>query len=313
SSSTLGYCLLQPSSGQQAMSIYRTTDGGITWTPVGTPMSNPLPVALYAPLRSRFLFAICSGSQVLRSADSATTWQPILTGNGGSATAAFGTTAGQYATLTMAGQTIASLRVSIAQEGPILRTTPSDTLDFGTVRLDSSVTRLLTISNAGQSVLSIIGASIDALTAGTDEFQLETALPLSIGASSSQTLTLRFRPRTAGERRAILRLQTNATPSEHPLILRGIATTPSSVPSGEQPAACALIQLGQELAVECPCADAGVFTLELWSLAGTQQLSCSAVGGPLRIHTTSLPSGVYAYRLRCQDGTYFCGTILLVQ
>lgn len=313
SSSTLGYCLLQPSSGQQTMSIYRTTDGGTTWTPVGLPLSNPLPVALYAPLRSRFLFAICSGSQVLRSADSAATWQPILTGNGGSATAAFGTTSGQNATLYMAGQTIASLRVSIAQEGPILRSTPSDTLDFGTVRLDSSATRILTISNTGQSVLSITGATIDTLTASPDEFQLETALPLSIGASSSQTLTIRFQPRTAGERRSLLRLQTNATPGEHAIILRGIAMTASSVPSGNHPAACAPIQRGQELAVECPCTNAGEFTLELWSLSGTQLLSHTSASGPLLIQQSTLPSGVYAYRLRCQDGTYFCGTILLVQ
>ncbi|GIV57058.1 MAG: hypothetical protein KatS3mg040_1826 [Candidatus Kapaibacterium sp.] len=312
SSSTLGYCLLQPSSGQQTMSIYRTTDGGITWTPVGSPMNNPLPVALYAPFRSRYLFAMCSGSQVLRSTDSAATWEPVLTGNGGCATAFVGTTAGQNATLYLAGQTIASLRVSIAQGGPILRTTPSDTLDFGTVRLDSSATRILTISNTGQSVLSITGATVDALTASPDEFQLVTALPLSIGASSSQTLTIRFQPRSAGERRSLLRLQTNATPAEHAIILRGIATMPSTVPTSDHTPACAPIQRGQELAVECPCTDAGEFTLELWSLSGTQLLSHTSASGPLLIQQSTLPSGVYAYRLRCQDETYFCGTILLV-
>lgn len=312
SSGTFGYCLLQPNSGQQTMSIYRTTDGGITWANVGSPLSSPIPVALYAPRGSRFLFAICNGSQVLRSSDSAATWLPVLTGNGGSATAAYGTTAGQSATLYMAGRTIASLRISIAPNEPILRTTPSDTLDFGSVRLDSSVSRSLTITNAGQSALSVTGATIEPLSARPDEFLLDASLPLSIGANSSQTLTVRFRPTIAGERRSLLRLQTNASPGEHTIILRGIAMAPSKVSAGDNPPTCAPIQRGEWIVVDCPCTNAGEGTFELWSLVGVHALTQTIAGGPMLIDRSALPSGAYAYRVYCKDGTYFCGTIILV-
>ncbi len=312
-SSTLGYCLVQPSSGQQTMSIYRTTDGGFTWLPVGSTLSSPTPRVLYAPLRSNVLFAICGGSEVLRSNDSGRTWVPVLTGNGGTVTTAFGMTSGQTATLTMAGQTIASLRISLAEQGPVFRATPSDTLDFGTVRVDSLSSRELTIANLGQAPLAITNATIEPVTASTGEFTLTASFPLSIGSNSSQTLPVQFRPRSSGERLARLRFQTNATPAERIIILRGVGTSPSAMHQSDNPGQCIPYQHGDLLVVTCPCAGAPDATLELWTLTGIPVATSTVSTGALLQDIRALPSGLYAYRLLCGTSAYFCGTILLVR
>ncbi len=312
STGLLGYCLVRPTAQQSnpTIAVYRTTDGGITWFPTGAQFQQSVlePVALYAPPSARVVLMVCSGSQVLRTADSGATWSPVLTGNGGSVQAAFGTASGQTATLSMAGATIASLRVSIADERPALRLSPSDTLDWGAVRRDSSSERTLQLSNTGGALLVIGSVRIEPISAADTEFEAFLTTPLSINPSASQTVTLRFTPRTSGLRRARLILRSNATPSEDTLILQGIGVEPSSV---EHPiaTACGAYSTGHQIAVECGCSRMLYF--QLWRLDGQLVADIEHDSfAPLLLDAARLSSGVYAYRIGC-NGSVTTGIVVL--
>jgi subtilisin family serine protease len=310
STSTLGYCAVRPSGGQAA-TVYRTTDGGMTWTPVGMPWTSSALVlrSLYAPARSRYLLAVCAGSQVLRSADSGATWEPVLTTNGGSVDVASGITSGQYATLSMAGQTVASLRVSIAEDVPVLRTTPSDTLDVGIARLDSTATAQLTLTNIGSAPLQVTSATIEPLLATTGEFRIEGNLPLTVEPQSSRTLTISFRPTASGQRSARLRLESNADPASRAIILRGVGMSPLSV---EEPIhRCIASQSGDLVRVECTCPV--LSRLSVWRSDGALVLVQSALASQFPSFDLSpLPSGAYFYRIECGERIYGCGTLIVV-
>ncbi|MCS7000856.1 MAG: S8 family serine peptidase [Candidatus Kapabacteria bacterium] len=310
---TVGYCLARPTSGQERYTVFRTLDGGITWTPVGATFSSPapLPRVLYAPLRSRFVFAICAGSQVLRSNDSASTWEPILTGNGGTVTAAFGSVSGQFATLLMAGQSIASLRVSIADDRPIARITPNDTLDFGHVRVDSTVEADLIVANTGNAALQVTAATIEPIFAQTGEFSVRSLLPLTLQPNTSHTLTIRFRPATVGLRRATLRIQTNADPAERLIVLQGYGETASGVEISTPALACSLYSAALLLTVDCPAAE----KLWLWDVQGkllAMYEFSPANRQPLQLDVSALLPGAYAYQILTNANTYFCGVLLIM-
>lgn len=308
-----GYCLVRPTAPQAdpTIAVYHTTDGGITWFPTGAQFQQSVlePLALYAPPNARVAFMICAGTQVLGTADSGATWEPVLTGNGGSARAAAGTTSGPAATLLMAGATIASLRVSIADSRPLLRLTPSDTLDFGTVRLDSTSERTLELANLGGAALVIDSVHLEPITATDGEFAALLTAPLSINPSSSRAITLRFSPRSSGERRARLVLWTNASPSEYALILRGTGVQPSSVPQ-MLPQPCTAYQSGGNLAIDCACLQPR--TIALWRLDGQQVAELTFDGTlPTLLDAGHLAGGLYVYRIGCAGTVQATGIVLL--
>lgn len=315
SSGQLGYCLVRPTAQQSnpTIAVYRSTDGGATWYPTGAQFQQSVlePVALYAPPQARVAFMVCRGTQVLSTADSGATWEPILTGNGGSASAAAGTISGQTVTISMAGATIASLRVSIAEIRPLLRLTPSDTLDFGAVRLDSSAERTITIANTGGSPLVIESFRIEPINAVSNEFDAVLTAPLAINPTASSTVTLRFTPRSSGQRRARLILRSNATPAEDTLILQGqgVGIEPSSV-YRPPTAVCGASSIGQHIVVECECSHP--LHLELWRLDGQLVADIQHESpAPLLLDAARLSTGVYAYRIGCTGGSVTTGIVVL--
>lgn len=311
SRSALGYCLVRPSSGTERYSVFRTTDGGLSWTAVGMTFSAPAPLlrVLYAPPRSRFLFALCAGSQVLRSSDSAVTWEPILTGNGITLTAGFGTTTGQTATLYMAGRTIASLRFSIAEDRPMLRATPSDTLDLGTVQIDSTAVAQWTLSNTGNAPLQLSSFAIQSITASSGEFEVLESTPVNIAPNSTHTLAIRFRPSAAGQRLARLVLQTNADPPTYSIILRGVGITLGSV-HVEKSSTCLVMQEGTAIIASCTCRPT---RLRLWNLKGEHVCTIQPLTHEIMLDPAGLAAGVYFYHIECEEQQYFCGTVLVTK
>lgn len=307
----LGYCLARLSGGQERYTVFRTTDGGLTWTSVGATFSapGPLPQVLYAPPRSRFLFALCAGSQVLRSSDSAATWEPVLTGNGITMTAGFGTASGQTATLYMAGRTLASLRVSIAEDRPLLQATPSDTLDFGAVQLDAATVTQWTLRNTGNATLQLSSFVLQPITATTGEFDVLDSAPLSIEPNATRTLAIRFRPRAAGQRLARLVVQTNADPPSYSIILQGIGMPLGSVQQ-EESSPCPVIQQGTTLVASCTC---NPLRLRLWNISGEHIDAVPLGTRQLMLDLAGLAAGAYFYRFECDDGQYFCGVLLVTK
>jgi subtilisin family serine protease/photosystem II stability/assembly factor-like uncharacterized protein len=310
----LGYCLVRPSAqwSNPTFAVYRSLDGGLTWVPTGAQFHQSVlePLALYAPPYGRGAFMVCAGSQVLRSADSGTTWEPVLTGNGGICQAATGSTSGQSMTLAMAGATIATLRVSIADDRPILRITPSDSLDFGTVRLDSSAERTLVLANIGGAPLIIDSISIEPLAASSGEFNAQVATPLVINPNGSQSITLRFAPRQSGERRARLVMSTNTSPAVAAVVLHGVGTTPSSIAEPVPAVPCSAYGTGAFIAVECACGQ--LRRLELWQLRGQHVMEVTVPPDQIWLDATHLPRGTYLCRISCGDRIEWSGIVVLV-
>jgi hypothetical protein len=213
-------------------------------------------------------------------------------------------------TLAMAGATIATLRVSIADDRPILRITPSDSLDFGTVRLDSSAERTLVLANIGSAPLIVDSISIEPLAASSGEFSVQVATPLVINPNGSQSITLRFAPRQSGERRARLVMSTNSSPTVAAVVLHGVGTTPLSIAEPVPAVPCTAYGTGTFIAVECACGQPR--RLELWQLRGQHVMEVTVPLDQVWLDATHLPRGTYLCRIRCGDRIEWSGIVVLV-
>jgi len=92
------------------------------------------------------------------------------------------------------------------QTPPILKT-DKDTVDFGSVQVNSNNTATLTIYNEGDDTLTITDPSKYAYPAG---FSFVSLTNTTVNAGSYVTLTLRFSPTTAKGYTGTINLQTNA-------------------------------------------------------------------------------------------------------
>lgn len=91
-------------------------------------------------------------------------------------------------TLTIAGQPFTVTQAEAA--GPALEITPEE-LDFGTVLVNNSADRVVTVTNRGGVLLN--GTAITAAP-----FSIAAGASFSLGAGQSQAITVRFSPMTAG-------------------------------------------------------------------------------------------------------------------
>ena len=103
----------------------------------------------------------------------------------------------------------------------------TDNTDLGTVNLGSTLTKTFVINNAGPGALKVRGISF----AGTNaaEFSLITAptFPLSIAASSTQSITVQFAPTSTGTRTATLKIVSNDfSEGEFDFMVQGTSTSP---------------------------------------------------------------------------------------
>jgi hypothetical protein len=124
-----------------------------------------------------------------------------------------------------------SLPISGTVGAPVA-TIGASAIDFGGVATDnrtvpSTSDRTVTINNTGSCALKVTSASI---TAGGTDFSIVGAptLPVTVGAGSSITLTIRFNPTAAGTRTGTLTVGTNdaANPSQA-VSLTGLGLLPA--------------------------------------------------------------------------------------
>jgi len=111
-------------------------------------------------------------------------------------------------------------------DGDITAST-TDNTDFGSITTGSNQTKIFTIQNPGTASLSISGISFTGTNA--TEFSLVSAptFPLSIAASGSQVITVKFAPLVVGNRSATITIASDdADEASYDFALQGNATAP---------------------------------------------------------------------------------------
>lgn len=123
-------------------------------------------------------------------------------------------------------------RVSLSGTGapplPVLVVAPT-TVAFGNGNLNvTNGPRTVTISNTGQGTLSFTAApSITAQTAGAGFVISATTCGASVSPGLSCTLSVTFRPTTAGAKTGTLAIRTNGSPTTLNVALSGTGVTPT--------------------------------------------------------------------------------------
>ena len=121
----------------------------------------------------------------------------------------------------------------IALTGEVLRpwlSMSAQTLRFGSVRVGSSATAAVTLSNSGTDVLSVSDVA-----SGDPQFGVEApALPLSLGVGQSASMTATFSPGELGTHASTVTIATNdpLVPG-HTMQVEGEGTAPSVVAIGD--------------------------------------------------------------------------------
>jgi hypothetical protein len=105
---------------------------------------------------------------------------------------------------------------------------PASSWNFGQVMVGGFSDKVFTFKNTGSSALSLTTLSISG--ASSNEFFTPTppVLPLGIPGGQSQSVTVRFRPASSGNKQAILNIATDtSTDSAAPITLTGAGTEAS--------------------------------------------------------------------------------------
>lgn len=95
-------------------------------------------------------------------------------------------------------------------------------INFGSIIVNTSANRTLTISNPGTASLSVTSAAVS----GTSFSISGATFPLSINAGGSSPLTVTFAPTTTGNKTGNITISSNATNQISPVNLSGSATAP---------------------------------------------------------------------------------------
>lgn len=101
----------------------------------------------------------------------------------------------------------AAIRAVVAPQaqvaGPGIVVTPAS-LDFGSVPINTTADRMLTISNNGTETLTVTG-----ITSNNARFSVLSATALTVAAGAQQTVTIRFAPTASGSQTATLSIASN--------------------------------------------------------------------------------------------------------
>jgi hypothetical protein len=122
-------------------------------------------------------------------------------------------------------QTVA-LSATVVAATRIIGVTPTS-LDFGKVGIYYKLTKVITVSNTGNSALTVSGSSITPSGSG---FQVETAFPFTLAPSGGQkTVEITFSPVAVGVKNGQLAFTSNATNTSPTVSLTGEGVTPPQV------------------------------------------------------------------------------------
>jgi len=104
-------------------------------------------------------------------------------------------------------------------------TLSTNSLSFGAVADGSSASRSVVVTNTGTAALT--GIAVSLAGANSAEFAETSACPASLAAGSSCSISVTFKPVTAGSKSASLSIADNAAPSPQTVALAGTGAAPA--------------------------------------------------------------------------------------
>ncbi|WP_020684028.1 choice-of-anchor D domain-containing protein [Rudaea cellulosilytica] len=173
----------------------------------------------------------------------------------------------------------------------------SNALDFGGVPVDNrtdphNADRTLTIGNTGACNLAVSALSIAGTNAGDFSLVGAPSLPVSVGAASSLTVTVRFNPSAAGLRAGTLGVATNDPAHAS----SSVALTGTGLLPAVQSSADALVFAPTVIASQAPGYAGGIQNLAITNV-GQAELIIDAMGtsgAPFAASAATLPPARYA-------------------
>jgi hypothetical protein len=317
--------------GQEGIAVYRptpaqnapymvasSTDGGATWQVNVANLSSLgfVPVYGFAPPNSWEIVLLGINGAVMASADLGRNWRPVLTMETGALmTTGAGTAIEPRARLWTVGGVVGFLDFLYARTNVRRELSVPAQLDFDTVNIGFSRTRLLTLQNTGDTAVRVLSLELLPGTASAGEYELVNppTLPLELQPAGALTLRIRFAPVQTGTRTAYLRVTSTASGSPAQTLLTGVGRQASAVAEFDDGTSIDFrwLPVG-ELEVEVHASRAHRFELVLFDLLGREQLRQQLWVPPGRsVWTISLPgAGVYLWQLReglrVRRGTVLC-------
>ncbi len=303
-----GIAVYRPTSAQNApYMVAASTDGGASWqTNVANLTSMGfVPVAAYAPPNSWELFLLGINGAVLGTANLGRDWRPVLTMETGALmTTGAGVAIEPRARLWTVGGVVGYLDFDYARTNVRKELSVPSVLSFDTVDVGFARTRLLTLQNTGDTVLSLTALELLPGTASAGEYELlnPPTLPLELQPNATVTLRVRFSPAQQGERTAALRIVSTAANSPATVLLRGVGRQTSSAEDGGGDAVRLFWRSDGTVVAELALAEPQWAELELYDLLGRLQtrMQHRAPAGQsvLLVPLQETAVGVFLWRLR---------------
>lgn len=314
-----GIAVYRPTPAQNApYLVAASTDGGASWQLNVANLTSLgfVPVYGFAPPNSWDIILLGINGAVLASSDLGRAWRPVLTmETGATITTGAGTTVEPRARLWTVGGVVGYLDFLYARTNVRKELTVPPQVNFDTVDIGFSRTRLLTLQNTGDTAVRITALELLAGTALPGEYQLLTppTLPLELPPAGTLTLRIRFTPAQVGERTAYLRVTSTATGSPAQTLLTGVGRQGTAVAEFEDGAVVHFRPSpGGRLELEVRAESAREFELVLCDLLGREQLRQRLwVPAGYSVWVIPLPAaGMYLWQLREQAlvrrGTLLC-------
>ncbi len=314
-----GIAVYRPTTARDApYMVAASTDGGATWrTNVANLTSlGIVPVYGYAPPNSWEIFLLGVNGAVVGTANLGRDWRPVLTLETGAqiATGA-GVALEPRARLWTVGTVVGYLDFDYARTNVRKELTAPPVVEFDSVDVGFSRTRLLTLQNTGDTVLQLTNIELVPGTAATGEYELlnPPTLPLELPPNATLTLRIRFTPAQSGERTAALRVLSTAANSPTQVLLRGIGRQISSVAGWAHELSVRFSVVdGAGLVADISMLQPQWVELEVFDLLGRRLFWSHiwASAGILRHSLGRVPPGVYLWRVRTQ-GSRHSGSVVV--
>ena len=207
--------------------VLKTTDGGVTWMDATGSGTTGLPDAPVNdldidPANPEIIYAATEVG-VFQSGDGGAHWELP---QDGPANVCVDEMFWMGSTLVALTHGRGAFAIETARTGtPAVSLTPVS-LDFGSQRAGTTVSRMVTITNSGDAPLTIYAVGREGQHASSFQIASTTCVNATLGSSASCTADVRFNPRASGSMFATLWVYSNAPRSPHAVALTGAGTPP---------------------------------------------------------------------------------------
>ncbi|MCS7169936.1 MAG: choice-of-anchor D domain-containing protein, partial [Candidatus Kapabacteria bacterium] len=270
-----------------------------------------VPVSSYTPPNSWESFLLGLNGAVLGTANLGRDWRPVLTMEAGAAvTTGAGVAIEPRARLWTVGDVVGYLDFDYARTSVRKELSAPPALDFDTVEIGFSRTRLLTLQNTGDTVLRVTAVELVPVVAAAGEYEVLNPPTLSaeLQPNATMTLRIRFAPGQEGERTAAVRVVSTASNSPTQTLLKGVGRRPVSVAElGPAVSVTVLPVPDASLVVEVRTSEACWVELIISDLVGRrllhQRLWVPAGGARWKLPFLPRCPGIYLWRAQIRNQT----------